>query len=82
MGDTPKNAQSEFSFAAGIANGDNTDRSRQNLKDFNSAIFLHDIKGADKVETAQMFQIDGQINDSDVKVIDGGGGGLRPPIIQ
>lgn len=36
LGDTPKNAQSEFSFAAGAANGENTDRSRSNLN-FESA---------------------------------------------
>lgn len=72
-GDTPKNAQSEFSFAAGIANGENTDRSRSNIKDFNSA-FLDNMKGNEKIASAQMFQIDGQISSSDVKVVSGTSG--------
>ena len=65
LGDTPKNAQSEFSFAAGAANGENTDRSRSNLKDFESAfqnVMKRDETKSKPLEHQQVFSIDDSLN--------------------
>ena len=77
QGDTPKNAQqSEFSFAAGVGNGEVTDRSRQN-KEFISISNMQEIQDKEK-NMDQLFYPDSKINESDVKKV-GGAAGLIPP---
>jgi len=70
QGDTPKNAQqSEFSFAAGVGNGEVTDRSRQN-KEFISISNMQEIQDKEK-NMDQLFYPDSKINDGDVKKVGG-----------